>query len=58
LLAEIREIRASERKFYQKITDIYAMAMDYNRDAQATKMFFAMVQKFQKVIKRRGNILK
>ena len=44
LLAEIREIRASERKFYQKITDIYAMSMDYNRDAQATKMFFAVVQ--------------
>jgi len=44
LLAEIREIRASERKFYQKITDIYAMAMDYNRDAEATKMFFAVVQ--------------
>ncbi len=44
LLAEIREIRASERKFYQKITDIYAMAMDYNRDAKATKMFFAVVQ--------------
>ena len=44
LLAEIREIRASERKFYQKITDIYATAMDYNRDAEITKTFFAIVQ--------------
>jgi len=44
LLAEIREIRASERKFYQKITDIYATAMDYNRDAELTKAFFATVQ--------------
>ena len=44
LLAEIREIRASERKFYQKITDIYATAMDYNKDAEITKQFFATVQ--------------
>jgi hypothetical protein len=44
LLAEIREIRASERKFYQKITDIYATAMDYRADAETTKLFFAMVQ--------------
>jgi len=44
LVAEIREIRASERKFYQKITDIYAMAMDYNRDAEMTQAFFATVQ--------------
>jgi hypothetical protein len=44
LLAEIREIRASERKFYQKITDIYATALDYNQDAETTKAFFAMVQ--------------
>jgi len=44
LLAEIREIRASERKFYQKITDIYATAFDYNLDSPTTKMFFAMVQ--------------
>jgi hypothetical protein len=44
LLAEIREIRLSERKFYQKITDIYATAMDYNRDAPTTKAFFAKVQ--------------
>ncbi|MCX5823629.1 MAG: virulence RhuM family protein [Deltaproteobacteria bacterium] len=44
LLAEIREIRASERKFYQKITDIYATAMDYSADAEITQMFFAAVQ--------------
>ena len=44
LLAEIREIRASERKFYQKITDIYATAMDYSVDAEITQMFFATVQ--------------
>ena len=44
LLAEIREIRASERKFYQKITDIYATAMDYSQDAETTKTFFAVVQ--------------
>ena len=45
LLAEIREIRLSERRFYQKITDIYATAVDYNRDAPSTKAFFAKVQK-------------
>jgi hypothetical protein len=44
LLNEIREIRASERKFYQKITDIYATAMDYNGEAEATQTFFASVQ--------------
>jgi len=44
LLAEIREIRASERKFYQKITDIYATAMDYSADAEITRTFFAAVQ--------------
>lgn len=44
LLAEIREIRLSERRFYQKITDIYATAMDYNKDAVITKEFFAKVQ--------------
>jgi hypothetical protein len=44
LLDEIREIRASERKFYQKITDIYATAMDYSADAQTTQAFFATVQ--------------
>ncbi len=40
LLEEIREIRASERKFYQKITDIYATAMDYSLDSNITKIFF------------------
>ena len=44
LLAEIREIRLSERRFYQKITDIYATAMDYNKDAAITRKFFAKVQ--------------
>jgi hypothetical protein len=44
LLAEIREIRLSERRFYQKITDIYATSMDYNRDAPTTRRFFATVQ--------------
>jgi hypothetical protein len=44
LLAEIREIRLSERRFYQKITDIYATSLDYNKDAPTTKAFFAKVQ--------------
>jgi len=43
-LQRVREIRISERKFYQKITDIYATAVDYNRDAPTTKAFFAKVQ--------------
>ena len=44
LLAEIREIRLSERRFYQKLTDIYATAIDYNRDAPTTRRFFQKVQ--------------
>lgn len=44
LLEEIREIRASERRFYQKITDIYATAMDYDSKAELTQNFFAEVQ--------------
>lgn len=44
LLERIREIRASERRFYQKITDLYALAVDYNPDAPVTKEFFATVQ--------------
>lgn len=44
LLEEIREIRLSERRFYQKIADIYATALDYDRDAPITKEFFAKVQ--------------
>ena len=43
-LEQIREIRLSERKFYQKITDIYATALDYDPSATATKRFFAAVQ--------------
>ena len=44
LLAEIREIRLSERRFYQKLTDIYATAIDYNRDAPTTRLFYKKVQ--------------
>lgn len=44
LLERIREIRASERRFYQKITDIYALSADYDKNAPATKEFFATVQ--------------
>ena len=44
LLERIREIRASERRFYQKITDIYALSIDYKNDAPLTKTFFASVQ--------------
>lgn len=47
LLDEIREIRASERKFYQKITDIYSTAVDYSSTAVTTKDFFAEVQNKQ-----------
>ena len=43
-LEKVREIRASERKFYQKITDIYATAVDYDKDAKATRRFYATVQ--------------
>ena len=44
MLAEIREIRLSERRFYQKLTDIYATAIDYNRDALTTRLFFKKIQ--------------
>ena len=44
LLAEIREIRMSERRFYQKLTDIYATAIDYNKDAPTTRLFYKKVQ--------------
>lgn len=44
LLEEIREIRLSERNFYQKLTDIYATAIDYNKDAPTTRRFFKKVQ--------------
>ena len=44
LLAEIRGIKLSERRFYQKLTDIYATAIDYNKDAPTTRLFFKKVQ--------------
>jgi hypothetical protein len=44
LLERIREIRSSERRFYQKITDLYALSTDYNKESQQTKDFFAAVQ--------------
>ena len=44
LLAEIREIRLSERRFYQKLTDIYATAIDYNKSAPTTRVFYKKVQ--------------
>lgn len=44
LLERIREIRASERRFYQKITDLYALSTDYDKDSHQTKIFFAAVQ--------------
>lgn len=44
LLERIREIRASERRFYQKITDIYATSTDYDKESETTKLFFATVQ--------------
>jgi len=44
LLERIREIRASERRFYQKITDLYALSADYQKDSAITKAFFASVQ--------------
>ena len=44
LLEEIREIRLSERQFYQKVTDLYATAVDYDKTAKTTKDFFAKVQ--------------
>lgn len=44
LLAEIREVRLSERRAYQKITDIYATAIDYNKDAPTTRLFYKRIQ--------------
>jgi hypothetical protein len=44
LLERIREIRASERRFYQKITDLYTLSVDYSKEAETTKDFFASVQ--------------
>ena len=44
-LQNIREIRLSERKFYQKVTDLYATAFDYDKDAKTTRHFFQTVWK-------------
>jgi hypothetical protein len=44
LLEKIREIRASERRFYQKITDIFALAVDYEKNAEQTRVFYATIQ--------------
>jgi hypothetical protein len=44
VLERIREIRSSERRFYQKITDIYALSIDYDKNSQTTKEFYATVQ--------------
>ena len=44
LLQRIRDIRSSERNFYQKVTDIYTMSIDYKKDEKLTKNFFATVQ--------------
>lgn len=44
LLAEIREIRFSERRFYQKMTDIYATGVDYNKDAPTTQALFTKIK--------------
>ena len=56
LLEQIREIRLSERRFYQKITDIYATVLDYDRTAKTTKQFFAKVQ--NKIVKSDVSVAK
>ena len=56
LLEQIREIRLSERRFYQKITDIYATALDYDRTAKTTKQFFAKVK--NKIVKSDVSVAK
>lgn len=56
LLEQLREIRLSERRFYQKITDIYATALDYDRTAKTTKQFFAKVQ--NKIVKSDVSVAK
>lgn len=56
LLEQIREIRLSERRFYQKITDIYATALDYDRTAKTTKQLFAKVQ--NKIVKSDVHVAK
>jgi len=44
LLQRIRDIRSSERNFYQKVTDIYTTSIDYKKDEEITKQFFATIQ--------------
>ena len=56
LLERIREIRASERRFYQKITDIYALSADYDKDSETTKDFFATVQRREEETKVNSSI--
>ena len=56
LIEQIREIRLSERRFYQKITDIYATALDYDRTAKTTKQFFAKVK--NKIVKSDVSVAK
>lgn len=51
----IREIRLSERKFYQKVTDIYATAVDYDKTAKTTRDFFAKVQNNRRLVPIRPN---
>nr|WP_302625925.1 RhuM family protein [uncultured Eubacterium sp.] len=47
LVAEIQKIKSNERRFCQKNTDIYATAVDYDKNSQVTRDFYAMVQKFK-----------
>lgn len=54
LLAEIREIRLSERRFYQKLTDIYATSIDYNKEAPTTKLFFEKIAEFAIILELNG----
>ena len=49
-LQQIREIRLSERKFYQKVTDLYATAFDYDKDAKTTRLFFQTVQNTKSIV--------
>ena len=58
LLEQIREIRLSKRRFYQKITDIYATALDYDRTAKTTKQFFAKVQNKMHYAAPEGKVVK
>lgn len=55
-LQRIREIRLSERRFYQKVTDIYATSIDYDPKAQTTRRFFAKVQRFDVIVNKQTKI--